>query len=163
VSKGKVLFLHGLSSDGGRKTAFMRSLGYDVTTPHLSDWSFHRAVAQAQAVYDELQPDVVVGSSRGGSVAMNMESGETPLILLAPAWKRWGKVDRIRRRGFIIHSPHDSTVPYDDSVTLWVNSVGLELIAAGADHRLNDTEAQQALAFALEQASSSRTDNGNTV
>ena len=28
----KVLFLHGWSSDGGTKTAFMRSLGYDVMT-----------------------------------------------------------------------------------------------------------------------------------
>jgi hypothetical protein len=40
-------------------------------------------------------------------------------------------------------------VPYDDSVTLWVNSRGLELIAIGADHRLNDAEAQQALAVTL--------------
>jgi hypothetical protein len=149
MTKGKVLFLHGLSSDGGRKTAFMRSLGYAVTTPRLSDWSFHRAVVQAQAAYDQLQPDVVVGSSRGGAAAMNMDSGETPLILLAPAWKRWGKVDRVKKRGFVIHSMHDDTVPYDDSVKLWVNSRGLELICAGADHRLNDAEAQQSLAFAL--------------
>ena len=159
MSKRKVLFLHGLSSDGGRKTAFMRSLGYDVTTPHLSDWSFHRAVAQAQAVYDELQPDVVVGSSRGGSVAMNLSSGETPLVLLAPAWKRWGKADRIiKPRSFVIHSFHDEVVPYDDSVTLWVNSRGLELICAGVDHRLNDAEAQQTLAFALQRAC---TETGN--
>ena len=130
----------------------MRSLGYDVTTPRLSDWSFNRAVAQAQAVCDQLQPNVVVGSSRGGAVAMNMDSGETPLVLLAPAWRRWGKADGVNKRGFVIHSPHDETVPYDDSVRLWVNSRGLALIAAGADHRLNDAEAQQALAFALEQA-----------
>lgn len=155
MSKGKVLFLHGLSSDGGRKTAFMQSLGYDVTTPRLSDWSFHRAVAQAQAVYDELQPDVIVGSSRGGATAMNIDSEETPLILLAPAWKRWGKTDRIMKtkmRSFVIHSFHDDVVPYDDSVKLWLNSRGLELICSGADHRLNDAEAQQALAFALQRA-----------
>lgn len=152
MSKGKVLFLHGLSSDGARKTAFMCSLGYAVTTPRLSDWSFNRAVAQAQAVFDQLQPNVIVGSSRGGAVAVNMDSGETPLVLLAPAWRRWGTADRVNKRGFIIHSPHDQTVPYDDSVTLWMNSVGLELIASGADHRLNDAQAQQALAFALQRA-----------
>src|ERR1700688_501743 len=70
----KVLFLHGWSSDGGTKTAFLRSLGYDVSTPRLSDWFFSRAVAQAQAAYDQIRPDVIVGS-RGGAVAMSMDSG----------------------------------------------------------------------------------------
>ena len=151
MSKGKVLFLHGLSSDGSVKSGFLRRLGYDVLTPELSDWSFSKAVAQTQDAFDSFKPDVIVGSSRGGAVAMNMESGETPLILLAPAWMRWGKVDRITKPSFVIHSMNDSVVPYDDSVKLWVNSTGLELICAGADHRLNDAEAQGMLAFALEQ------------
>jgi uncharacterized protein len=81
----KGLFLHGWSSDGGMKTMFMRSLGYDVQNPNLSDWFFSRAVRQAQAAYDEFQPDVIVGSSRGGAVAMALNSGDTPLVLLAPA------------------------------------------------------------------------------
>ncbi len=151
MSKAKVLFLHGLSSDGSVKSGFLRSLGYDVLTPKLSDWFFATAVAQAQAAYDSFQPNVIVGSSRGGAVAMNMESGETSLILLAPAWRRWGKVDRITKPSFVIHSMADSVVPYDDSVKLWTNSTGLELISAGADHRMNDAEAQGILAFALGQ------------
>jgi len=152
MSKGKVLFLHGLSSDGSAKSGFMRSLGYDVLTPNLSDWFFSKAIAQAQAVYDSFGPDVIVGSSRGGAVAMNLESRDTPLILLAPAWKQWGNVDRITKpRSFVIHSMHDEIVPYDDSVSLWVSSTGLELICAGADHRLNDAEARGMLRFALGQ------------
>lgn len=148
----KILFLHGLSSDGSIKSSFLRKLGYDVLTPEMSDWSFSKAVAQAQAAYDDFQPDVIVGSSRGGAVAMNMESGDTPLILLAPAWRRWGKVDRITKpRSFVIHSMNDDVVPYDDSVKLWTNSTGLELICAGADHRLNDAEAKGILMFALGQ------------
>ena len=146
----KVLFLHGLSSDGSVKSSFLRKLGYEVLTPELSDWFFSKAVAQAQDANDDFQPDVIVGSSRGGAVAMNMESGDTPLILLAPAWRQWGKVDRITKLGFVIHSMNDDVVPYDDSVKLWVNSTGLELICAGADHRLNDAEAQGMLAFALQ-------------
>lgn len=86
-------------------------------------------------------------------MAMNMDSGKTPLVLLAPAWKRWGKTDRVTKpRCFVIHSFHDDVVPYDDSVTLWTNSGGLELICAGVNHRLNDAEAQQALAVTLELA-----------
>lgn len=149
MSKGKVLFLHGLSSDGSFKSTYIRSLSYDVLTPNLSDWFFAKAVAQAQVAFDSFKPDVIVGSSRGGAVAMSMESGETPLILLAPAWKRWGKVDRITKPNFLIHSMADSVVPYDDSVKLWANSTGLELISAGADHRMNDAEAREALRNAL--------------
>lgn len=59
----KVLFLHGWSSDGGNKTAFMRSLGYDVKTPSLSDWAFTSAVRTAQEAFDQFKPNVIVGLS----------------------------------------------------------------------------------------------------
>jgi predicted alpha/beta hydrolase family esterase len=145
----KVLFLHGWSSDGGTKTAFLRSLGYDVLTPRLSDWSFARAVAQAQEAYDQFHPDVIVGSSRGGAVAINMDSGETPLILLAPAWKKWGQARSVKSGCVVIHSPHDEFVPYSDSVELCGKS-GSKLVAAGKDHRLNCWEGRMALNEALE-------------
>jgi fermentation-respiration switch protein FrsA (DUF1100 family) len=146
-----VLFLHGWSSDGARKTAFMRFLGYDVTTPKLSNWSFRRAVTQAQAAYDWLLPDVIVGSSRGAAVAMNMDGGDTPFILLAPAWKRWGSARSVRNpcRSLIVHSSTDRVVPFEDSVQLCLSSPGLSIIRAGEDHRLNDPQAREALERAL--------------
>ena len=144
----KVLFLHGWSSDGGNKSAFMRSLGYDVLNPNLSDWFFSRAVRQAQAAYDEFEPDVIVGSSRGGAVAMSMDSGDTPLVLLAPAWKRWGKARSVKKNCIVIHSPHDEYVPFEDSVELCKVS-GATLIAAGVDHRLNCEEGRRALREAV--------------
>jgi uncharacterized protein len=144
----KVLFLHGWSSDGGNKSAFMRSLGYDVHNPNLSDWFFSKAVRQAQAAFDEFYPDVIVGSSRGGAVAMAVDSGETPLILLAPAWKRWGKVRSVKRNTVVIHSLQDEYVPFEDSVELCEAS-GSRLVAAGVDHRLNCWEARRALREAL--------------
>jgi len=151
----RVLFLHGWFSDGGTKTMFMRSLGYNVTTPRLSDWSFSKAVVQAQAAYDEFRPDVIVGSSRGGAVAMNMDSGDTPMILLAPAWKRWGKAAAVKKNAVVIHSPHDDVVPFEDSVELCCKS-GARLIAAGEDHRLNDRRAMDALANLLWMSTGSR-------
>lgn len=149
----RVLFLHGWSSDGSTKTAFMRFLGYDVLNPNLSDWFFSRAVRQAQAAYDKFEPDVIVGSSRGGAVAMNIDSGETPLILLAPAWRRWGKARPVKKNCVVIHCPHDEYVPLEDSVALCESS-GVRLIAAGVDHRLNCWEARRALEEALGKASS---------
>lgn len=145
----KVLFLHGWSSDGGTKTAFIRYLGYDVQNPNLSDWPFSRAVRQAQAAYDEFEPDVIVGSSRGGAVAMALNSGTTPLILLAPAWKRWGKAASVKKNTVVIHSPHDEYVPFEDSVELCHASGVYHLIAAGVDHRLNCWEGRRVLREAL--------------
>jgi hypothetical protein len=146
VTKGKVLLLPGWSSDGWRKAAFLRLMGYDVTTPRLSDWSFTKAVARAQAAFDLLQPDVVVGSSR--AVAMNMDTGDTPLVLLAPAWRRWGTARSVKKNSVVIHSPQDDLVPFSDSVALCQAS-GVRLIVAGKDHRLNCPGAQQAVAQAL--------------
>lgn len=147
----KVLFLHGWSSDGGTKTSFMRSLGYEVMTPRLSDWFFSRAVCQAQAAYDAFRPDVIVGSSRGGAVAMNMEGGDTPMILLAPAWQRWGKARSVTNasHSIIVHSRHDKVVPFQHSIELCQNSSGLSIIPGGQDHRLNDRQARKALENAL--------------
>jgi hypothetical protein len=144
----KLLFLHGWSSDGGMKTAFMRSLGYDVLNPMLSDWFFSSAIGQAEAAYIEFKPDVIVGSSRGGAVAMGFDSGPTPLILLASAWRRWGKAKSVKKNCVIIHSPHDEVVPFEDSVKLCEAS-GVRLIAAGVDHRLNCAEARKVLEGAL--------------
>jgi hypothetical protein len=147
----KVLFLHGWSSDGRAKSGFIRSLGYDVLTPSLSNWFYSRALAQAQKAHDQFHPDVIVGSSRGGAAAMNIKGGRTPLILLAPAWKRWSQARSVwRPNSIILHSPRDAVVPFDDSIELAINSEGLlSIIPGGQDHRLNDPQARKALEKAL--------------
>ena len=145
------MLLPGWSSSGSVKRAFLTFLGYDVLTPRLSDWWFRRAVTQAQAAFDAFRPDVIVGSSRGGAVAMNMNSGGTPLVLLAPAWKRWGKATSVKNpsRSIVVHSRHDDVVAFEDSIELCLNSPGLSIIPGGEDHRLNDSQARKALARAL--------------
>jgi alpha-beta hydrolase superfamily lysophospholipase len=62
----------------------------------LPDDDFDEAVRIAQAEFDRHRPDVVVGSSRGGAVAMNIDTGDTPLVLLCPAWKRWGSAKTVK-------------------------------------------------------------------
>lgn len=82
----KILFLHGWQSIvEGVKPTFLKDAGHEIINPALDDYDFDLAVRSAQAEYDEHQPDVIVGSSRGGAVAMNMDSGNTPLALLCPA------------------------------------------------------------------------------
>jgi hypothetical protein len=91
-----ILFLHGWHSvPGGVKPTYLKDHGHEVINPALDDNDFEAAVATAQAAYDQHQPDVVVGSSRGGAVALNINSNDTPLVLLCPEWKRWGTVTTV--------------------------------------------------------------------
>ena len=145
---GKVLFLHGLSSNGGRKAAFIQMVGFDVLTPRLSDWSFRRAVQTAQDALNVFRPDVIVGSSRGGAVAMSLQT-ETPMILLAPAWSWYGVKPELRAEATVIHSPFDKMVSISDSRELCRRNLGARLIEAGEGHRLNDLDARRALKDAL--------------
>lgn len=82
----KVLFFHGWHSvPGGVKPTYLKDHGYEVINPTLDDDDFAAAVATAQVEFDQNQPQVVAGSSRGGAVAMNIEIGDAKLISLCPA------------------------------------------------------------------------------
>ncbi|WP_197455327.1 alpha/beta fold hydrolase [Stieleria neptunia] len=101
----KILFLHGWNSVvGGVKPTFLKDAGHEVINPALDDDDFDAAVRTAQAEYNRHPPDVVVGSSRGGAVAMNIQSESTPLVLLCPAWKNWGRATTIKPNTIILHS-----------------------------------------------------------
>src|SRR5262245_11794952 len=87
----KILFLHGWNSvPGGVKPSYLIQHGHDVINPKLSDEIFEEAVRTAQTEFDRHHPAVVVGSSRGGAVAMNIKSGDARLVLLCPAWIEMG-------------------------------------------------------------------------
>jgi len=62
---------------------------------------FARSVAMAQELYDETPPDIIVGSSLGGSVAMAIESKDTPMVLVGPVWHR-----RVKAAISTEHMPH---------------------------------------------------------
>ena len=85
----RILFLHNWQSvPGGVKPTFLVRHGHEVINPKLPDEDFNEAVKIAQAEFDKHQPQAVVGSSRGGAVAMNIDSGDAKLVLLCPAWKK---------------------------------------------------------------------------
>ena len=138
-----ILFLHGWHSvPGGVKPTYLKDHGHEVINPALDDDDFEAALATAQAEFDKHQPQVVVGSSRGGAVAMNINSGNAKLLLLCPAWKNWGTAKTVRSDTVILHSRADDVIPFADSEELVRNS-GLSssaFIAVGNDHRLADPE-----------------------
>ena len=138
-----ILFLHGWTSvPGGVKPAYLATCGHAVLNPQLPDDDFPAAVRIAQAEFDQHRPEVVVGSSRGGAVAMNIQSGAARLVLLCPAWKKWGDARAVKPGTTILHSPADDVIPFADSWEL-VRHSGLAasaLIEVGLDHRLADPE-----------------------
>ena len=147
-----VLFLHGWHSvPGGVKPTCLKDHGHTVINPALDDDDFDAAVRTAQAEFDLHQPKVVVGSSRGGAVAMNINSGNAKLVLLCPAWKNWGAAKTVRPDTVILHSRDDDVIPFSDSEELARNS-GATLIEVGSDHRLADPEPLVAMLKACEGA-----------
>lgn len=149
-----ILFFHGWQSTiGGVKPTFLTQCGHTVINPRLPDEDFQEAVRIAQVEFDQHQPQVVVGSSRGGAVAMNINSGNAKLVLLCPAWKKWGTARTVKSGTVILHSRADDVVPFGDSEELVRNS-GLPataLIAVGSDHRLADPDPLEAMLKACEQ------------
>jgi hypothetical protein len=139
----KILFLHGWQSvPGGVKPTYLAQHGHTVLNPKLPDEDFNEAVRIAQAEFDKHQPQVVVGSSRGGAVAMNINRGVARLVLLCPAWKKFGTARTVKPGTVILHSRADDVVPFADSEELVKNS-GLPaaaLIEVGTNHRLADPE-----------------------
>lgn len=154
-----ILFLHGWHSVvGGVKPTFLKDHGHMVINPALDDDDFKASVATAQAACDQHQPDVIVGSSRGGAVALNINSHDTPLVLLCPAWKNWGTVQKLKPNSLILHSRLDDVISFADSEELVANS-GLPpetLIEVGSDHRLADEESLSVMLWACDLLASGK-------
>ena len=135
-----ILFLHGWNSVvGGVKPSYLKDHGHEVINPALPHEDMTEAIRIAQAEFDKHRPQVVVGSSRGGAVAMNIDSGEAKLVLLCPAWKKYGTARTVKADTVILHSRADEVVSFADSEELATTS-GATLIEIGTDHRLADSE-----------------------
>ena len=151
----KVLFLHGWRSvPGGVKPTYLKDHGHEVINPALDDDDFEAAVRSAQNAFEKHQPDVVVGSSRGGAVAMNIDVGSIPLVLLCPAWKKWGTANTVKSGTTILHSRADDVVPFENSEELVAKSRLPQgtLVEVGSDHRLADSEPLAAMLASCERA-----------
>ena len=151
----KGLFLHGKESGpGGTKARFLAEYGFTVINPALPKDDFEESVSIAQAAFDEHNPAVVVGSSRGGAAAMNINIGDAGLVLLAPAWKKWGNAKTVKSQTRVIHSRQDELIPFADSEALVTSSPKAVLVEIGDDHRLSTPEPLAAMVDAVRVVSS---------
>ncbi len=150
----KILFLHGLESKpGGSKVKFLEKYGYEVLNPLLPKWSWDESLENAQVLIDSERPDIIIGSSRGGAVALSVNTFGARLVLVAPAWKRFGGDIQLACGGIILHCREDKIIPYEDSVEL-CSETGATLITCGIDHRMKDPDALDGILDAVKYLSS---------
>lgn len=83
---------------------------------------------------------------------MNLRAGDTPRVLLCPAWKKWGDATTVPSNTLILHSQKDDVIPFDDSLQLVHNSRlrSEALIETGTDHRLADEPSLEVMQWACQ-------------
>jgi hypothetical protein len=138
----RILFLHGWQSiPGGVKATFLKESGHDVMNPELPDDNFEEALRIAQTLFETHAP------------RMNMKTGDAALVLLCPAWKKYGAARTVKPGTLILHSRLDETIPFADSEELIRNSrlPHGALIEVGSDHRLADLQSLHGMLAACER------------
>jgi predicted esterase len=119
----RVHFIHGLeSSPQGLKARFFAER-FDAVTPAMDTSDYAGAVATQAAALAARPPDVLVGSSFGGAIAVDLlERGawHGPTLLLAPAAHKLGRVQHLAAGVpvLVVHGTHDDVVPIEDSRAL---------------------------------------------
>jgi pimeloyl-ACP methyl ester carboxylesterase len=150
-----VLFLHGREgSPNGTKATTLKAAGLDVVAPALPDDDFAASVPIAQAAFHAHRPAVVVGSSRGGAVALSLAPHDAAVVLVCPAWRKFAPGTKATARTRILHSAQDELIPLAESHELAAVS-GLSpdaVTVVGTAHRMSDDGALKALVEAVRAA-----------
>ena len=139
----RVLFVHGLeSSPKGTKAVYLAN-EFETLTPPMNTGDFEACMAQQAAAIKAFKPDVVVGSSFGGLVAVQLLASGAwsgPTLLLAQASFRLDP-DASLPEGvpvLLVHGTRDEIIPVEHSRRLATTGTpGLvRLIEVDDTHRL---------------------------
>lgn len=160
----KILWITGLNSSGSQPK-LLNKLGYDckiistianLTSAYMGRfkrYSFMKYFLQKRAdemgkkhmgknvekhddEIGEFEPHVVVGTSQGGAVAMEIAAKhpKSKYVLGAPAWKIFNAdPSNLPKDTIIIHGTKDITVPLEDSIEL-KDKYGYELVTYAGGH-----------------------------
>jgi pimeloyl-ACP methyl ester carboxylesterase len=172
----RILFLHGLEgSPSGNKPTWLRAAGYDVRAPQLPTDAVARWLERASETLDrallepavtvasdalrEEPPDLLVGSSFGGGLAVELAHRglfRGPMVLLAPAARKLYARDALpsgQGRVLVLHGRRDDVVPCEDSLALAARSSGeVQLWLVEDDHRLSASVAAGLLGRMIDAA-----------
>jgi pimeloyl-ACP methyl ester carboxylesterase len=142
----RVQFIHGLESSPQGTKARLFAEHFDARTPAMDTSDFEGCVALQAEVLREFRPDVLVGSSFGGAVAVALlQRGlwRGPTLLLAQAALHYGIAPELPEgvRVWLVHGSRDALVDPDESRRLARSGTpGLvRAIELDDDHPLSET------------------------
>ncbi|GBD26370.1 hypothetical protein HRbin30_01702 [bacterium HR30] len=152
MARIRVQFIHGLEGSPQGTKARLFAEHFDACTPAMDTSDFQGCVELHARKLSEFQPDVLVGSSFGGAVAvalLHRKAWAGPTLLLAPAVFHYD-VPRFLPEGvpvWIVHGLRDTVVRIEDSRALAQTGTPalVRLIEVDDDHALSATVARSEL------------------
>ncbi|MDZ7378331.1 MAG: hypothetical protein ONB06_03185 [candidate division KSB1 bacterium] len=166
MARIRVQFIHGLEGSPRGTKARLFAQHFDACTPAMDTRNFQGCVALQERVLREFRPDVLIGSSFGGAVAvalLHRRAWAGPTLLLAPAVFHYD-VPRYLPEGvpvWIVHGTEDAVVSIQDSRTLALTGTPslVRLIEVKDDHALSATTARSDLVATVRALAA---EHGNT-
>lgn len=148
----RVQFVHGLEGSPQGNKARLLARHFTASTPAMDTSDFPACVETQAREIVRFAPDLLVGSSFGGAVALELlhrGSWEGPTLLLAQAGLKLGRRTTLPAgaRVWLVHGIHDEVVDVEDSRTLAATGTPgrVRLIEVEDDHGLSATVADGTL------------------
>ena len=146
MASPRVQFIHGLEGSPKGSKARLFAERFTAVTPAMDTGDFEACVALQAETVTSFRPDVLVGSSFGGAVAVALlQRGgwRGPTLLLAQAALRRGLPAQLPEgvRVWIVHGRRDDLIDIEDSRTLARAGTPdlVRLIEVDDDHPLRAT------------------------
>jgi hypothetical protein len=154
----RVQFIHGLeSSPQGAKARFLAE-HFEALTPTMNTRDFEGCIQTQCEAMSVFAPDVLVGSSFGGAVAVALLGRRLwrgPTVLLCPASVGWQVPNTLPDDAVVtvVHGARDEVVPLEHSQALVVGCAPprVTLLTVDDDHRLNTLITTQRLTTLIEE------------
>lgn len=149
----RVLFMHGLESSPRGDKAVYLARHFEALTPAMNTGDFQACLAQQTAAIAAFAPDVVVGSSFGGALAVVLLAQGAwtgPTLLLAQASARFDPTLRLPADVpvLLVHGTRDDVVDIEGSRRLARTGTParVRLLEVDDGHRLQTLIADDRLA-----------------
>ena len=165
MARLRVQFIHGLEGSPQGNKARALAAEFETTTPAMDTSHFEACVALHAETVRRFEPDVLVGSSFGGAVALALlqrEQWSGPTLLLAQAGLRQGLRAKIPpgARVWLVHARGDDVVPIADSQRLARSGTPgfVRLFEVDDDHALHAFVTSGRLVSMVRELSEARSD-----